>query len=96
MNCTDCAHWNPDRPETDYCDQSDRPPVVKYWELLRQTYPSGIPEPPSVENCPGFVQNPWNAPPDAEKECDLCLGSGYVNDDDCPECHGVGVLISCI
>ena len=29
---------------------------------------------------------------DAEQECSLCLGSGYVDDDDCPECHGSGVL----
>lgn len=27
-----------------------------------------------------------------EQECDLCLGSGYVDEDDCPECHGAGVF----
>jgi hypothetical protein len=36
----------------------------------------------------------WEPEPDIpeEKECDLCLGSGFVNDDDCPECHGAGTL----
>ena len=45
-----------------------------------------------VSDCPGFVQNPWNnsPPPAPAHECDLCLGTGFVDDGECPECHGLG------
>lgn len=127
--CIDCAHWNPETPETAHCDVDHRSDIRHWWEAVTATYPmgSGI----DCAKCPGFVQDPWNGQPPYispdevcpsckshnvsfafgylycadcthqwepepdiphEKECDLCLGSGFVNDDDCPECHGAGTL----
>jgi len=58
MNCTDCAHWNPDTPETDHCDV-DTPAVKNFWAAFDKTYPMNQVA-PDITHCPGFVQNPWN------------------------------------
>jgi hypothetical protein len=58
-NCTDCANWNPDTPDTAYCNQDDRPDVADWWASTMADYRSG--QLIDCQHCPGFVQNPWNS-----------------------------------
>jgi hypothetical protein len=91
-NCTDCANWNPDLPQGHYCDQNQNPGVI-IW-IGHVIFESNNSETfvPDASECSCFVQNPWNdtQPPPPAHECDLCLGTGFVDEDDCPECHGLG------
>lgn len=88
-SCLDCGHFNPDRPEASHCDVNHLSDVRHWWVNAMDTTFMG--EVIDCAKCPGFVQDPWNdAPPSPAHECDLCLGTGFVDEDECPECHGLG------
>jgi len=86
-NCTDCENWNPDDPQNNYCDANHNPSVHDWMDEMSKLF--GTPESETINcsDCPAFVEM---YPQDAEQECSLCLGSGHVDDDECPECHGAG------
>jgi hypothetical protein len=49
MNCTDCFNWNPDDPESDFCDEDSNIDVKAFWALK-----VGVTE-VDVTQCPGFM-----------------------------------------
>lgn len=54
MNCTDCMFWNPDAPQSNYCDQDDDPDVAAFWDENGEALFLGDRPCFDATDCPGF------------------------------------------